>query len=745
MCKFITNKSNWYVGEYRHESVFYEPGCVFFAGTVVQVQLAETFETIAGAEDKISTVCTLTSLAAKGVINTRDYVETQHLTEKAEVALANALTDIFFLAQQESQVSFDDLTQDDVTVTMLALVKEYDRSAKADLASVNETDTAGTEDAPKEEWSSFDYARTALSVASVADPTGVLGVAAAYTYPKCGAPEAETGVSGFCWRDSEPRGAGWIPNDLGRVADCPSGFTNMGLTCQSGGHTYARSRPADCPSGYTNNGLTCGRGGDTISAPSRLANCPSGFTNMGLTCYRGPHSYGKACTTLWNEAPCKAGYTNMGCHCQRWAESRGSGSLTCPAGYFKGVAERCYKNCPSGYENTGEFCTKWPSTLDMSAMRCNGAGESLGGARCYTECKAGYTNTGEFCTKWPETRGTDAMTCKSGEFKSGARCYETSACAYTDNGQSKIGELQAGLCYEECNNKSFYGVGPVCWSSCNAKLKTECAAGCAESELECGLATTDMVLSPVEVAVSVVSLGNYAAASAARKASMKAAREAAKEAGKAAAKEGAERLAKIAGRELAKEAAEKLARESVDALDEELFEALIRYGDEIVDGAKDAGKGFDDALAEIDDVLRDLDDLAVDFAGDLDELDDIAKNFDDLAVSISKDIDAAQPLINRMKQGIVKAGKRAADESTQMSIYLNENSKKLVEVAKQNVFEPVKKAKDYVPNQLRKRSEIFDGFMKQKDALGKKWYVASARLVRSCAGLGITISEDVQQ
>ena len=56
----------------------------------------------------------------------------------------------------------------------------------------------------------------------------------------------------FCWKDSEGRGVGTIPG-----------------------------RMADCPAGYTNHGLTCARETDDILAPSKVADCPGGYTNMG--------------------------------------------------------------------------------------------------------------------------------------------------------------------------------------------------------------------------------------------------------------------------------------------------------------------------------------------------------------------------------------------------------------------------------------------------------------------------------
>ena len=88
----------------------------------------------------------------------------------------------------------------------------------------------------------------------------------------------------FCWKDSYGRGVGTLP---GRVADCPSGYTNHGLTCARGtDDIWAPSKVADCPSGYTNMGLTCFRPHDSIHAPSRVADCPRGYTNMGLTCQK---------------------------------------------------------------------------------------------------------------------------------------------------------------------------------------------------------------------------------------------------------------------------------------------------------------------------------------------------------------------------------------------------------------------------------------------------------------------------
>lgn len=116
------------------------------------------------------------------------------------------------------------------------------------------------------------------------------------------------------------------------------------------------------------------------------------------------------------------------------------------------------------------------------------------------------------------------MTCKSNEFFKTGRCYdEATTCGAGE-------ELDGiGLCYPKCK-PGFTGVGPVCWSACEGKLGVACVAGCAISSAECGLATTDMVASPLESALSIATLSGYSAAKSARKAGTIAARKAAQSA-----------------------------------------------------------------------------------------------------------------------------------------------------------------------------------------------------------------------
>ncbi len=170
--------------------------------------------------------------------------------------------------------------------------------------------------------------------------------------------------------------------------------------------SYARGVPSrlpKCPPGYTNTGLTCYRGPHSYGTNPIAAACPSGYTNTGLTCYRGPHSYSKKCTTVFKKHPCKAGYTDMGCHCQRWAKtlSGGTGPMTCSADRTK-KGGLCHKKCNAGYSWTGTTCFRPAKTLSggTNPMKCDDGWEIYGG-RCYQKCRAGYRPVGLVC--WEKT------------------------------------------------------------------------------------------------------------------------------------------------------------------------------------------------------------------------------------------------------------------------------------------------------------------------------------------------------
>ena len=150
-------------------------------------------------------------------------------------------------------------------------------------------------------------------------------------------------------------------------------------------------------------------------------------------------------------------------------ETVGWGSFTCPSGYSKSdITQRCHKNCASDFINTGEFCHQDAVSLGFDVMTCpDGYVQSEITARCIKNCPNEYTNMGETCHRFVSTLGTGSMTCNFGESKggvSGERCYP-------DGGNLCFngGDYDASLCYPQCKD-GFYGVGPVCWQSCDDSM-----------------------------------------------------------------------------------------------------------------------------------------------------------------------------------------------------------------------------------------------------------------------------------
>lgn len=161
-------------------------------------------------EDNELLACTVLSKATQGVATADNFIQAKQESQAAQKEYLRVMGQMLYEAQNETGVAVDEIDSQTLATVMAELEPQ--------------------EQEAEESWSAFDYARTAMSVAAIADPTGVIGVGAAYTYPKCGTPEAESGTGGFCWKDSQVRDVGeWVGN-LGRVADCPLGYTNNGLT-----------------------------------------------------------------------------------------------------------------------------------------------------------------------------------------------------------------------------------------------------------------------------------------------------------------------------------------------------------------------------------------------------------------------------------------------------------------------------------------------------------------------------------
>ena len=272
-----------------------------------------------------------------------------------------------------------------------------------------------------------------------------------------------------------------------RVADCPEGYTNNGLTCGRGDRTafWDSGRPADCPPGYTNNGLTCGRGveSNTLDFGSGkyiVADCPRTYTNWGATCYRdGLTSFMRdhfsrlfssiesdkaRCEDKYGAGNCEirgipgsrvalpycdveAKYINranadlytedglgtIGSRCGLWASSISSDKMTCPEGKYNKLNTTlglCYIDCEKeygpGFYNNGTSCWRDVDTLGVGSMTCK-SDEIKTGARCYKKCADvygdDYFHDGTRCYSPVSTLGTDKMTCGPGEKFVAGRCY----------------------------------------------------------------------------------------------------------------------------------------------------------------------------------------------------------------------------------------------------------------------------------------------------------------------------------
>ena len=214
----------------------------------------------------------------------------------------------------------------------------------------------------------------------------------------------------------------------------------------------------------------------------------------------------------------------------------------CKAGY-SGAGPVCWQTCPSGYVDTGAFCH-----VDK-ALTKSGEWSCPEWYSCRKVCPTGYTNAGLFCalttpSNPPGWKG-DGLDLIKDSYGRGAG-YVMSCTA----DQEKDG----ALCYPKCK-AGYNGVGPVCWQTCGAD-KVECGVGCAKDKTSCAMSTVDMVVSPIMMAVNILTLGGSSEVEAAQT-ELKAA---AKAGDKAAAKAALGRMLEGYADNLAKMTTEDVAR-----------------------------------------------------------------------------------------------------------------------------------------------------------------------------------------
>jgi hypothetical protein len=293
------------------------------------------------------------------------------------------------------------------------------------------------------------------------------------------------------------------------------------------------------------------------------------------------------------------------------------------------------------------------------------------------------------------------------------------------------------------------------------------------------MATTDMVASPFEVALFAVSLGTAASATSSRKAAMAATRAAGREIAKEAADKALEIAAKralraqmekramdLAEKAVARDALKRLADDAFDALDDEALDLLVKWSDDIGEApAQAAPAARADLLSSMDEQFDALDGSVV---GGIDEALSSSSRRSTassdgeagpLLRPVRREADAARQASEKLAGRVQNAIRRKIDEMDaarhRFANWADANQARLVETIKANVFDPVMTkakvvyskgvaVKNYVPNKLRSRSELFDQFMIRKGELSRYKAIGLGRVARSCLKLGIRIGEEFE-
>ena len=237
-----------------------------------------------------------------------------------------------------------------------------------------------------------------------------------------------------------------------------------------------------------------------------LSSCNAGTEKNGLLCY----------------PLCQAGYEGKGPVC--WQ--------ACPSGFTDDHATTCWKpvdygrgagripdvSCPASHPNmqgigAAAWCDNgprfdfWNLSTAAAIVTCR-PDEEWNGGFCYPKCKPGYQASGCcLCT----------IICPEGMTNSGAGCIKQSygRTAGTPMVCRDGLEQDVALCYPKCD-PGYHPVGPVCWQNCPPSQPFECAAGCATSQAACAEKTLDMVITPIQLALNILTLGETSQLTAAK-------------------------------------------------------------------------------------------------------------------------------------------------------------------------------------------------------------------------------------
>lgn len=353
------------------------------------------------------------------------------------------------------------------------------------------------------------------------------------------------------------------------TCDCNSGFVGDGVNCadidecmvngaaKCGSNALCVNTPGSfscvCNSGYKGDGIVCNDIDEclnpnicpsdtncTNSIGSFKCNCIAGFGQDGKTCakvyYEDVPDVSDADAQLvmkWIKAEVVQTKTPF---CWKSTYGRGAGTPInvcpsnkerigalcynkCPSGYARFGVD-CHSVCPAGLADQGFFCRRleygrgagypWQfgDCLCNSGMigrceRVHGKGKcEMSGAIAYPKCAPGYSPFG-CCICRPNPPNCPSLGLSPGIDLSCAKRVIIGDPTPLDcrNDLQKDG----ALCYPYCA-AGYYGVGPVCWSSCDSD-QADCAAACAQDSATCALGITEQILGPLIVAANILTLG----------------------------------------------------------------------------------------------------------------------------------------------------------------------------------------------------------------------------------------------
>lgn len=211
--------------------------------------------------------------------------------------------------------------------------------------------------------------------------------------------------------------------------------------CYRQSYGNGAGEPYTCNPGFERNGLLC------------YPKCKDGFAGNGPVCW----------------GVCPADFRDDGGYCGK------PGSYGRGGGYVIWQGDQCNKDNPQGCEQSGA----------MWYPKCKANFHAAGCCVCSPDCPPGMNDIGVSCQKPSYGRGAG----------------EPLAMGMCATGLQK--DPAGALCYPACK-ADFHMVGPVCWQNCPSQQPFDCGVGCSTNQEKCAVGTLNMVLTPIELAASLI-------------------------------------------------------------------------------------------------------------------------------------------------------------------------------------------------------------------------------------------------